>query len=161
MENIIQKRRSIRKFSNKAIDESAIQQLVDAFQASPCGMHETDVMQAVVVTDPTLLSRIAKTTDNAAYGAPLLFLIATKNDSKFGERDASAAAENVMIQATALGLGSVYVMSGALKINSDSQLLSSLGLEQGYQATVMVPVGRAAESGSNDDRHARYHVVYK
>lgn len=161
MKNTISARHSVRKFTSDKVTSSQIDQLAAAFQASPCGMHQTDVMEGSIITDSQLLDQIEDHTDNAAYDAPLIFLIATKKGSNFGERDASAAAENVMLQATDLGLGSVYVMSGALKLNDDRQFLKECGIDDGYEATVLVPVGKPAEEDKTVDHSQRYHLVRK
>lgn len=102
-----------------------------------------------------------ETSGNACYGAPLLFAIITKKDSAFGERDSSAAAENVMVTATDLGLGSVYVMGGAEKVNGDSDLLQRLGVPAGFVVSVIVAIGKAAEQPATDDRSNRYRVQIK
>lgn len=161
MTNTIQNRHSVRQFKDKSLSQEQIDQLTAAFQASPCGMHEADVMEGSIITDKQLLIDIEKQTDNAAYDAPMIFIIATKKGSPFGERDASVAAENIMLQATDLGLGSVYVMSGAIKLNDDSNLLKRLGVDDNYEATVMVPVGLPAEEVKSVDRSERYHLVRK
>ena len=85
-------------------------------------MHQTDVMSLVVVKDEALRDKIETKTDNACYHAPVLFIINTKKDSMFGERDASCGVENIMLEATDLDLGSVYVMGGAARLNDDSEL---------------------------------------
>lgn len=64
------------------------QKLIDAFQASPCAMNQTDVMELSVIAKPELLKKIEDSTDNSCYNAPLIFMINTKKDSQFGERDA-------------------------------------------------------------------------
>lgn len=161
MTNMILNRRSIRKYLPDKVDGKAVDQLVAAFQASPCGMHQTDVMAAIVVGDDQLRQQIEAATDNACYQAPLLFVITTKKDSQFGERDASVAAENVMLAATELGLGSVYVMGGAIKLAQHPRLLSKLGVKTGFAPTVIVPVGTAAEEAKDEDRSSRYQVLRK
>ena len=76
-------------------------------------MHQADVMNLVVVKDEGLRQEIENATDNSCYNAPILFVINTKKNSMFGEGDESVAAENIMLEATDLGLGSVYIMGGA------------------------------------------------
>lgn len=159
MDNPILQRRAVRKYQDTPVTAAEIDQLVAAFEAAPCGMHQVDDMQAVVVTDKQLLQAIATASNNACYGAPLLFVIATKQESAFGERDASAAAENVMIQATALHLGTVYVMGGAQALNQHPELLSKLGIDTGYEATVIVAVGHPAGPVDKPDRTNRYKVT--
>ena len=122
MLSAISNRRAVRKYQSKPVSENDIQALIEAFQASPCAMKQTDDLRGIVVTNEEFRQRIEHSTNNSCYGAPLLFILTTKKESKFGERDSSVAAENIMLQATALGLGSVYIMCGALALNDDSDL---------------------------------------
>lgn len=159
MNSIFENRRAVRKFKTDAVSDEDIKKIVDAFQTSPCGMHQADVMNLVVVKDKGLRSKIEQATGNSCYNAPVLFIINTKKDSIFGERDASAAAENIMLEATDLGLGSVYVMGGAVKLNDDADLQKELGIDQAYQTTVIVSVGEIAEEPEKEDRSHRYQVT--
>ncbi|WP_295746682.1 nitroreductase family protein [uncultured Limosilactobacillus sp.] len=157
----IKNRRAVRQYQSTPVSEEKIQSLVAAFQAAPCAMHQTADMQGVVVTTKELRQHIEEATNNSCYGAPLLFILVTKKGSKFGERDASVAAENIMLQATELGLGSVYIMSGALALNRQDGLLADLGVADGYEVSAIVPVGHAADQPVKEDRSHRYHLVRK
>lgn len=154
-------RQAVRKFNSESVPEAEVLQLIAAFQTAPCGMHQADVMQAVVVTKKDYLKKVEKATGNACYDAPLLFIISTKKDSEFGERDASAAAENIMIEANSLGLGSVYIMGGALKLNDDTTLKDELGIDKDFDTQVIVSVGYPAEKQEKEDRANRYKVIIK
>ena len=134
------------------------QKLIDTFQASPCAMHQTDVMELSVIAKPELLKKIEDSTDNSCYNAPLIFMINTKKDSQFGERDASVAAENVMVEAADLGLGSVYVMGGVFALNKFPELQKELGMDEGYETTVLVPIGYPADKEQVEDRRNRYKI---
>ncbi len=59
MVNAITKRQSVRKFLTAGLSSDTVQKLIDAFESAPCGMHKTDVMQAVVVTDAQLCQQVA------------------------------------------------------------------------------------------------------
>ena len=156
---IIKNRRTVRNFTAESVLDDEIKSLVEAFQTSPCGMHQADVMNLVVVKDEGLRNEIEKVTGNACYNAPVLFLINTKKDNMFGERDASAAAENIMLEATDLGLGSVYVMGGAVKLNDFADIQKELGIAQDFETTAIVPVGKIAEEPAKEDRTSRYQVT--
>ncbi|AAS09065.1 nitroreductase family protein [Lactobacillus johnsonii] len=159
--NAIFEREAVRKYTDEKIDEEKIQKLINAFQASPCAMHQTDVMELSVITSPELLKKIEDNTNNSCYNAPLIFMINTKKDSQFGERDASVAAENVMVEAADLGLGSVYVMGGVFALNKFPELQKELGMDEGYEPTVLVPIGYPADKEQVEDRRNRYKVVRK
>lgn len=158
MSDPILKRVAVRKYTSERVSSVDVAKLITAFQAAPCGMHQTEDMEMTVVEDKKLLERIEKTTKNACYKAPLLFVINVKKSSEFKERDASAAAENIMVEAASLGLGSVYLMNAALVLNSDTSLEKDLGLSSGFETCVIVACGHAAEH-PNDDRSNRYKVI--
>lgn len=160
MTDAILKRVAIRKYSTNQVNQKDLKKLLSAFQAAPCGMHQTEDMRMTVVTDKVLLSRIEAVTKNACYNAPLLFVINVKRNSPFGERDASVAAENIMIEATDLNLGSVYLMNAASLLNTDKKLLKDLGVSDEYKISVIVACGYAAEN-PHDDRTNRYQVTIK
>lgn len=149
--NAIFEREAVRKYTNEEVEEEKIQKLIDAFQASPCAMHQTDVMELSVITKSELLKKIEDSTDNSCYNAPLIFMINTKKDSQFGERDASVAAENVMVEAADLGLGSVYVMGGVFALNKFPELQRELGMDEGYETSVLMPIGYPADKEQVED----------
>ncbi|WP_338934649.1 nitroreductase family protein [Lactobacillus helveticus] len=156
---IFENRRAVRKYSKEAISDDKIQEMIAAFQTAPCGMHQADVMNLVVVKDEGLRNKVEEATDNSCYNAPVLFLINTKKDSEFGERDASVAAENIMLEATDLSLGSIYIMGGAARLNDFSDLQQELGIDPEFQTTVIVAVGKSAVEPEKEDRSKRYHVT--
>ena len=157
--SIFTKRRATSQFLTNSISDDKIQKIVAAFQTSPCGMHQNDVMNLVVVKDEALRKEIEKATDNSCYGAPVLFIINTKKENMFGERDASVAAENIMLEAADLGLGSVYVMGGAIKLNDYTDIQRELDIDPDFQTTVVVPVGKIAREPEKEDRSSRYQVT--
>ena len=95
--SIFTNRRAVRNFSSEYISDDEIKSLIAAFQTTPYGMHQTDVMSLVVVKDEALRDKIETKTDNACYHAPVLFIINTKKDSMFGERDASCGASRYQV----------------------------------------------------------------
>lgn len=42
--SIFTNRRAVRNFSSESISDDEIKSLIAAFQTTPCGMHQTDVM---------------------------------------------------------------------------------------------------------------------
>lgn len=152
------KRVAIRKYTTEQVKQKELEQLIAAFQAAPCGMHQVQDMAMTVVTDPNVLKEIEDLTDNACYQAPVLFVIKVKKASEFGQRDASAAAENIMIEAASLNLGSVYLMNAALKVNSAANLRRKLAVKEDQEISVIVACGHSAEK-PQEDRTNRYQVT--
>ncbi len=123
------------------------------------GKHEQSKMYENKTQSYICLHFSQQVTNNSCYNAPVLFLINTKKDSEFGERDASVAAENIMLEATDLDLGSVYIMGGAARLNDFNDLQQELGIDPAFQTTVIVAVGKSAVEPEKEDRSKRYQVT--
>ena len=55
---IIKNRRTVRNFTAESVSDDEIKSSVEAFPTSPCGMHQPDVMNLVVVKDKELRAEI-------------------------------------------------------------------------------------------------------
>ena len=110
------RRRSIRKFKQDPVSQEHIQLLLKAGTAAPSAMNNR-CWEFVVITAPDILAKIRM---NLVFGnreAPLAIAVcgnlkkARKKFSKsdFWVQDCSAATENILLTATALGLGSLWV----------------------------------------------------
>ena len=123
--SIFENRRAVRKYSNEAISDEKIQEMIAAFQTAPCGMHQANVMNLVVVKDEGLRNKIEEVTNNSCYNAPVLFLINTKKDSEFGRE---TAMDNDLSEspyyAVAIAPGIHHTMGG-VKINTNTQVLNT------------------------------------
>lgn len=158
MTDCILTRHSSREFKENSLTEAEISQLIAAFQAAPCGMNQTDVMQGIVIKDKKITNEIDSITSNSCYHAPVLFLINTKTTSEFGVRDASVAAEIIMIEANSLNIGSVYVLSAAQRINQSKQLREELKISKDFKCQVVVCLGYSAEDKEVPTKRNRYQV---
>jgi SagB-type dehydrogenase family enzyme len=107
------------------------------------------VLQPVGECGPGELAGAALSQRAVADAAAVLVFTAVykRTEAKYGERapryvhiEVGAAAENVLLQATALGLGSVFV--GAFKDDAVSEVL---GLPADHAPLGLVPVGRPGD----------------
>ena len=78
------------------------------------------------------------------YGAPLLILIFASRDGAAPVRDCSLAAENMMLAASSLGVGSCYVGIGqALYV--DREVLDEIGVPADHKLISPLIFGYPAE----------------
>jgi nitroreductase len=104
-------RRSIRKYTNEPVSEADIQTLLEAAMAAPSASNNKP-WHFVVVTQRETLDALA---DAHPHGkmlaqAPLCIAVCGDPDlSRYWEQDCSAATENLLLAATALGLGAVWL----------------------------------------------------
>jgi nitroreductase len=109
-------RRSIRVYSLGAVAEQTVTQLLEAAMAAPSAMGK-DPWRFVVVRDKQMLSALAGLHPGAAMlsSAAVAIVACGDLDAAFGRhlsymlQDCSAAIENLLLAAHALGLGGCWV----------------------------------------------------
>lgn len=139
--NYILKRRSIRQFKNKPVDKEDITALLEAAMAAPSSCDRKP-WEFIVVNDKQTLSRIDNKLGGGIYKAPLIIVVCGNMDLTICDtcecgnpvdscrelwiQDCSAAAENMLIAASGIRLGSVWVGAhpNAYVVKTLSKILS-------------------------------------
>ncbi len=108
--NSIMTRTSIRKFQDKAIESDKIEKLLRAGMAAPSAVNKQP-WHFVVITDADIMKNVSR----QGAGAPLGIAVcgdmdkALEGDARdFWVQDVSAATENILLAAHAMGLGAVW-----------------------------------------------------
>ena len=152
---LIQKRRSIRKFSEKPVESEKIDLLVEAALRSPSS-RGFNPWSFVVVTDRGMLEKLSKAKlHGSAFlkNAPLgIVVCADPKKSDVWIEDASIATIFIHLAAASLGLGSCWIqirerMQSETK-TAQSYIEEVLGLPSNIQVLAMVGIGYAAEEMS-------------
>lgn len=155
-------RRSIREYLSQQVDAKKIRSLIEAAVMAPTAMHH-EPWAFVIVQDVALLqslSDIAKPmwleqlknddshrieafkhpTYNTFYDASTLIIICANKDIPMATADCWLAAENLMLAAFGMGLGSCVIGSALLALNQVEQKLK-LGITEHYEAVVPIVIG--------------------
>ena len=158
----ISKRKSIRAYSDRPVLAEDLEKIIEAGQWAP----NAGAFQISVIRDAELRQRINDVTRDAMvcsgiefirqrvslpgyqplYGAPMLILLSGPTESPYSLANTSLAAENMLLRATELGLGSCYLVSPTLALNAadNHPLAQEAGIPDGYKLQCAVIVGYAA-----------------
>jgi nitroreductase len=164
---LIKGRHSVRAYRDDPIDESTIMRLLDAAVHAPNALNE-QLWSFAVVQDRVWLKAISDQAKprfyveayqehldrgnchaldiftnpdfNVFYNAGTLILICARKPGPFGDADCWLAAENLMLAAHALGLGSC-VIGAALETLNLPENKAAIGLEPDMKVVVPVIVG--------------------
>ena len=174
----IMHRRSIRRFEPKQIEETALQQILQAGLYAPCAGGRQDVIFAVcqdkevserlgkikransnprMATATSFVSREQPSIaddpklTNAFYDAPTVITLFAPKNFLFSVDDCAVAAENMMLAADALGIGSCYIGQGwpAFADPYGQEILRQWNIPADHYAVMQLLLGYAKEG----DKH--------
>jgi nitroreductase len=115
LKEVLLKRRSIRKFKDTPVSDEIINELLHAAMSGPsaCNRRPWDFY---VVKSEEMLAQVRKATLFGRMNAPLAIIVCGNLTralpmqlSSYWIQDCSAATENILLEATHLGLGSVWL----------------------------------------------------
>lgn len=161
----ISARRSVRSYTNERLSADTINALLNAAIKAPTAMHE-EPWAFVVIQDQKLLNEISTVAKplfvkaletsgqpkrhpshnfsdpnfNIFYDAGTLIVITTKLSGQFVGADCWLAAENLMLTACAMGLGTCVIGSAAMALNTP-EIKSRLNIPLEFEAIVPIICG--------------------
>jgi nitroreductase len=146
----LKSRRSIRAYDRRPVSDETIADIVDCGRLAATAMNEQPWV-FVVVRDPAVRRLIAEAMGHSAFVAEAPVCVAVLcRQSDYLLEDGSAATENLLLAATAHGLGSCWIAGH--KMAYASEILRLLGAPDDQVLVSMVSIGFAAESPSPDKR---------
>jgi nitroreductase len=161
MLDLIKKRRSIRKYTGEPVSDADVRALLEAAMAAPSG-DNSQPWEFVVVRDGDLRRQLAETHPWArmcAAAAVVFVVCAHERRSGHWVEDASAATENLLLAATGLDLGAVWI--GVYpQSRYEKHVRDVLGIPRGLRVLCLVPVGHPAESKPPRTQYDEHKVHY-
>ena len=162
---VIEKRRSIRKFSDKPVSREILEELIKAAALAPTASN-LQAWRFFVADDPELVRDIDSFSPGLSGKPPVIIAIASdlaeaerrgsKNSLVYGlMMDAAMAAENLMLKATDLGLGTC-----AIKSYNDKAVHKLLKLPDTMRLEILISVGWPAAEPREPKRKAMEDVLF-
>ena len=156
-------RRSIRKYTAEPVGDELVEQLLKAAMAAPSAGNQQP-WQFVVIRDRKTLDAVPKfhPYSKMITEAPLAILVCgdvPKETVKgYWQQDCSAATENLLVAAQALGLGAVWLGVHPVGEREDG-LRKLLGIPEGIIPFALIAIGHPGEHKPPGDRYdpARVH----
>ncbi len=182
--NAIYQRRAVRSYTDQPVDKSTINVLIQAAIQAPSAIDSQPWAFAVIqnpallktysdrakahflaTMDPTLLpehfeSMLSDPTYNIFYNAPTLIIIYAKSEDLQAAEDCCLAAQNLMLIAHSLGLGTCPI-GFARPWLSLPELRQELGIPKGYVPVIPIIVGYPAEIPPRTTREAPEILFWK
>ena len=174
----IMHRRAIRRFETRQIEESALQQILQAGLYAPSAGGRQGVL-LVVCQDKEINERLGKikrsnsnpkmatatsyvsreqpsiaddpNLRNAFYDAPTVITMFAPKNFLFSAEDCAVAAENMMLAADSLGIGSCCIGAGwtAFADSYGQEILRRWGIRTDYYAVMQLLLGYPREGDNH------------
>ncbi len=163
---VIKKRRSIRKYQYREVEDEKLQKVLDAAHLAPSAKN-IQPWKVIVVEDKELREELAK----AAYGqeylsqAPCVIVMCVNENECYRQHgdymtsfavDGAIFIDHLTLAACAEGLGTCWIA----KFN-EMQVKKLLNIPDPYRVVVMTPLGYPAEEGKDKGRKPLSEILYK
>ena len=161
----IMTRRSVRKYSDKKVSDSTVTKLLECAMQAPSAVNEQP-WEFIVVKDKELLKKIPSLSFYAgmAPSAQLAIIICMnkKKETLFAKdysiQDCSAATENLLLAAHALGLGAVWTGIKPDEIKKVEGIQNLFNIPSYVIPLCIIPIGYPAEKSKPAKRFKKERV---
>ena len=169
MLELLRKRRSVRRFSEKSVEPEKVDLLIEALLRSPSSKGRNP-WEFIVVTDPEQRAKLAEAKPKGGtfvVRAPLAIVIcADPEKCDVWIEDCSIAAIILQLAALDLGLGSCWSQirrrSHASGEASSDYLRQVLNLPEQYQVQAIIGIGYPAEEKiGHAQENLPYHKIHR
>jgi nitroreductase len=155
----IERRHSYRgAFAPQRVPRADLERIVAAGIRAPSGYNGQST-SFVIVDDPSLLARVAEITGSALIGAAPAAIVAVMDPDatpdkafRFGVEDYAAAAENMLLAATALGYAAVWLDGMLRREDRAAKVGALLGVPVSREVRVILPIGVPLERWTQKEK---------
>jgi len=160
----IKGRRSVRKYKADPVPEELIEKILEAGRWAPSGSN-IQPWEFIVINDPKVLDMIRKVSPGYFGGSPLAILVCSDKERarKFGGPgesylamvDCAMAAQNMLLTAYALGLGSCPIKSF-----SQTAVKEILEIPDHLEPELLIAIGYPAQKPSPPPRRPLSEIAH-
>ena len=157
IENIMA-RRSIRKYKAETVDRETLTKIMECGINAPSGQNKQS-WEVRIVDDPVILNEMSEAMGQSHpgndfakecfRGAPVMVFIARDPSYDFSAYDCGLLAQNIMLSAWSLGVGS-ECLGSPVRFLTDNELckplVDRLGFSENYEFCLCVGLGYADET---------------
>ena len=155
-------RRSIRKYTDEAVNEEDIKIILEAARWAPSGLNNQP-WKFIVIKDKTTMEELASCThySKIIQNAPLLIAVYLDTGTMYNKtkdiQAIGAAIQNMLLACCDIGLGAVWlgeILNNANKVNL------ILNCPESLELMAVLAIGKPAEDGKNASRKELKEITY-
>lgn len=160
----IEKRRSVREYREKEIDEQSLNRIMESARLAPSA-HNSQEYKFVIVTDAEKKKQLAQACSDQRFiiKAPVIIVAVSLNPDYIMEGEVPAyavdlaiALEHIALSAVEEGLGSCWIGSFSQK-----EVKQLLGIPEKYKVVALMPLGTPYEEPGVQSRKSLTQLICK
>lgn len=157
--NIAKQRFSVRSYTSKAVEKEKLDKILEAAHVAPTAANFQPV-HIIVVQSKEGLRKIGKATN--LYGAPLAIIVCANHEKAWvrpfdnkqtGDIDTAILTDHMMLQATELELGSVWICYFKPDVIS-----KEFGIPDNLEPVNILAIGYSNEKPADLERHTNMRI---
>lgn len=147
---------SVRSYEERQVEQEKIDKILEAAKVAPTAKN-LQPQKIYILKSEEAVNKIRQIS-RCAYNAPMVFLICANEDESWkspyvenynsGEMDASIVTTHMMLEASELGLGSVWV-----KLFDPIEVIKAFDLPANIKPICLLPVGYPAINAQPSAQH--------
>ena len=165
LQDVLQSRRSIRKYTEEPVSKEDIDLLMHAAMSGPSACNKTP-WEFYVVTDEAVLEKLRNASRYSKIYAPLAIVVCGSLSralpsqlAPYWIQDCSAATENILLAATDLDLGTVWCGIHPQK-RAEERVREALGLTEKQIPLNIIYVGHPDQVQEPRDQYKETYIHY-
>ena len=132
-------RASVRAFEKCDIPEDVLLRIIDAGRLAPSGRNRQP-WEFILVTKDETIEKLGEIQGCIAEASAAVAVVMDEEASQYWKEDASAAIENMLLAAVALGYGSLWVEG--LVLQNEDYGRGVLGVPADKRLLAVIPIGK-------------------
>lgn len=165
LQDVLQSRRSIRKYTEEPVSKEDIDLLMHAAMSGPSACNKMP-WEFYVITDETVLEKLRNASRYSKIYAPLAIVVCGSLSralpsqlAPYWIQDCSAATENILLAATDLGLGTVWCGIHPQK-RAEERVREALDLTEKQIPLNIIYVGHPDQVQEPRDQYKETYIHY-
>jgi nitroreductase len=156
--DVVKQRKSIREYSDKSIDRTLIEKIIDAGRVAATARNEQP-WEFIVTYDKKVLEKISSMCPNGPFIKDASCLIAIfSKDTKYYIEDCSAATQNMLLAIEALGLGGCWIAGD--KKDYAGKVKEMFEVPDGHRLVSMISLGYPKKSEHPKPKRSLKEVMH-
>lgn len=169
---VVKQRHCVRKYTSKMVEKELLEQVLLSASMAPVGMGLYENIHLTVLTKKEILNKIdraaavkmGKEDAHPIYDVPVAIIVSSR-PGKFvipgiEEANCGCIMENMMLTATSLGLGSVYLLAATEAFCANEDIMKELEIPEGFRPIATLGLGYSATEVIEKEENTKIEVNY-